>query len=232
MQLSPDLATPAATSDKRLVTALRQMILDGRLAAGDKISEVRVSEMFDVSRTPARLALSALEVEGLIRKRAGRGYTVLDLNFGDLSKAYEVRGVLEALAAGTLARMGMSDEVEQTLIQAVDDIDRALASDLPVAERVAGYQDGNTLFHETIMRNCGNDLVGFTFDRLSGLPLLKLGTLVFNAEKSEEELMRLHFGNMQHRIVLDALRKRDVQRAEVMMREHANQVPVYTSLLV
>ncbi len=232
MQNLMDRSEPVSTSDKRLVTALRQMILDGSLAGGDKISEVRVSEMFDVSRTPARLALRALEVEGLIRKRTGRGYTVLDLNFGDLSKAYEVRGVLEALAAGTLARVGMDAEVEKELVDAINGIDNVLDSNLPVDELVAGYQDANTAFHETIMRQCGNDLIGFAFDRLAGLPLLKLGTLVYNVEKADEELSRLRFGNMQHRIVLDALRKGDGLRAEAMMREHANQVPVYTSLLV
>ena len=44
--------------------------------------------------------------------------------------------------------------------------------------------------------------------------------------------MRLRFGNMQHRVILDAIDRRDTLRAETLMREHANQIPVYTSLLV
>lgn len=219
------------TSDKRVVAALRRMIMDGSLASGEKISEVGVSRMFDVSRTPARLALRALEVEGLIRKREGRGFEILELNFGDLSKAYEVRGVLEGLAAGTLARTGLSAGVEAKLKSATERMDAVLGGSDSVEQKIVGYQTGNTIFHETIMRNCGNEFVGFAFARMESLPLVRLGTVVFNPEKAGDELMRLKFGNMQHRIILDALQRRDPQRAEAMMREHANQIPVYTGLL-
>lgn len=231
--LQPPVDTPSdTTSDKRVVAALRQMIMDGTVAAGEKISEVAVSNMFGVSRTPARLALRTLEVEGLIQKRKGRGFTVLELNFGDLSKAYEVRGILEGLAAGTLARTGPTPELEVEFISTVNEMDRILDSDRPIADRVTGYQEFNTFYHETIMRCCGNAFVSYAFSRLECLPLVRLGTVVYNSEKDDRELMRLKFGNMQHRLILDAITKRDPQRAETLMREHANQIPVYSGLLV
>ncbi|MEJ6709403.1 MAG: GntR family transcriptional regulator [Amylibacter sp.] len=116
------------TSDKRIVVVLRQVIIDGKLIAGEKISEVGVSKLFTVSRTPARLALRALEVEGLIQKRDGRGYSLLKLNFSDLSKAYEVRGVLEGLAAGSLAKSNPSKKVLKVLHTAISDMATAIAS--------------------------------------------------------------------------------------------------------
>lgn len=225
-----DAETPT-TSDKRLVAALRRMIMDGSLGAGSRISEVRVSEMFGVSRTPARLALSALEVEGLIRKREGRGFTVAEFDFGDLSRAYEVRGVLEGLAAATMARLGPSNETLNTLKETVSEIDAILETDRQVNQIVGDYQDANIAFHESIMTNCGNEYVGYTFARLENLPLVRLGTLVFNEDRIKEELMRLRFGNMQHRLIVDAIERRDTFRAETLMREHANQIPVYTGLL-
>ena len=220
------------TSDKRLVTVLRQMILDGSLEPGAKISEVRVSEMFSVSRTPARLALRALEVEGLIKKREGRGYTVLSFNFDDLSKAYEVRGVLEGLAAGTLARDGLNAGIAADLTAALDGIDDLLHSGTSIEECVISYEEANVNFHETIMTQSDNEFIRFAFARLEHFPLLGLGTVVFNKDRAEEELMRLRFGNMQHRVILDAITRRDAFRAETLMREHANQIPLYTSLLV
>ena len=221
-----------STSDKRLVTELRQMIMDGRIPADSKISEVRVSEMFKVSRTPARLALSALEVEGLIRKRDGRGYTVLSFSLDDLSKAYEVRGVLEGLAAGTLARDGMPPEIARDLARTIDQMNHILADSTPIDDRVVAYQDANITFHETIMGVSGNEFIRYAFARLEHFPLLGLGTVVFNKERAEEELMRLRFSNMQHRVIVDAIARRDAFRAETLMREHANQIPVYTNLLV
>ncbi len=83
-------ANETAPSDKRVLAVLHRMIMDGSLAPGSKISEVSVADMFDVSRTPARLALRALEVEGLIKKRDGRGFTVQEFNLGDIKHAYEV----------------------------------------------------------------------------------------------------------------------------------------------
>ena len=226
----PTTIDSAETSDKRVLAQLRRMIMDGALAPGDKISEVSVATMFEVSRTPARLALRTLEVEGLIKKRDGRGFTIQDFDLGDVSKAYEVRGVLEGLAAATLARTGAPEDVAAEISAAIEAMDRAVASDGPMAERVSRYQDGNMAFHEAIMRGCGNEFVGFAFDRMSTLPMIQLGTLVFNAERQQDELMRLRFGNMQHKLIFDAIQRRDPQRAEALMREHANQTLVYSSL--
>ncbi|MEM8789024.1 MAG: GntR family transcriptional regulator [Pseudomonadota bacterium] len=227
-----EAAVEVSTSDKRLVAVLRQMIMDGELEAGATISEVRVSEMFEVSRTPARLALRALEVEGLIKKRDGRGFTIKSFSFDDLSKAYEVRGVLEGLAAATLARDGMDANTFARLTRAMDDMDEILNGNLPIEKCVVSYQDTNTDFHETMMGECQNEFISLAFARLQHFPLLGLGTVVFNEDRAERELMRLRFGNMQHRIILDAIARRDAFRAETLMREHANQIPVYTSLLV
>ncbi len=218
------------SADKRILTVLHRMIMDGSLAPGEKLSEVAVADMFDVSRTPARLALRALEVEGLIRKREGRGFTVQAFDLGDIACAYEVRGTLEGLGAGTLAKKGMPEDVAGSLCTAIEAMRAALDSDDDIAHRVARYQDGNMTFHETIMEACGNPYVGFAFARLETLPILKLGTVVFSTEKAEEELMRLRLGNMQHQLIFDAISKRDPQRAEAMMREHANQTLVYSSL--
>ncbi|MBT8457958.1 MAG: GntR family transcriptional regulator [Rhodobacteraceae bacterium] len=220
-----------ATADKRVVVSLRRMIMDGSIEAGAKISEVRVSEIFDVSRTPARLALRALEVEGLIRKREGRGYTVLAFNTDDLTKAYEVRGVLEGLAAGMLARLGIAPDVADTLRAGIEDVDALLEGDEPAAAIFERYQDINIAFHDAIIQNCDNDFVGHAIARLEYLPLLRPGTVVFDAANTRRELNRLRFGNMQHRLILDAIERKDPYRAESLMREHANQIPVYASLM-
>lgn len=223
-------ANETAPSDKRVLAVLHRMIMDGSLAPGSKISEVSVADMFDVSRTPARLALRALEVEGLIKKRDGRGFTVQEFNLGDIKHAYEVRGVLEGLAAGTLAKSGMTKDVEATLKSVIKDMDIALTDTSADGDKISRYQDGNVAFHETIMRQCGNDYIGYAFDRMESLPMLKLGTVVFSADKAEEDMMRLRLGNMQHRLIFDAISKRDPQRAESIMREHANQTLVYSAL--
>lgn len=220
------------TSDKRIAAALRQMIMAGKLAEGTRLSEVQVAEMFAVSRTPARLALTALEIEGLIKKRDGRGYTIQQFSFDDFARVYEVRGMLEGLAAATMAREGMDPELMAHLLAENKRMEEVIANE-PCAETVVTeYQKTNTEFHENIMQHCGNRFVGLSFARLENLPMGKLGTLVFNEDRAAKEVMRLRLGNMQHRVILDAIEKRDTLRAEMLMREHGQQIPLYSTLFV
>lgn len=198
---------------------------------GDKISEVQVASMLDVSRTPARLALKTLEVEGLIKKRKGRGFTVQAIQMGDIADGFEIRGVLEALGPSVMAKRGASAETIELLACCVDAIDEILEGDTPTDEKISGYQKKNAEFHEAIMNDCGNNYVRVVFMRLENLPMLKLGTVIFNNKREQQEIMRLRLGNLQHRLILDAICKRDAQRAETMMREHVNQTLLYSEIL-
>lgn len=220
----------ASTSDQRALAILRRMIVDGTIGPEEKITEVGIAALLDVSRTPVRLALKTLEVEGFIRKRDGRGYTVVPIELEDVSKAYEVRGVLEGLAAKLLAQNGLQEEAEKRIVGSIATSERILGSGLPYEEKVEAYQKANTLFHETIMNFCGNDFIPFTLAKLETLPMLKIGSVAFNRHNVERELLRLTVGHAQHMIVFDAIKRGDGQRAEAMMREHANATIVYPEI--
>ncbi len=218
------------SSADNVLAAVRSQILNGLRRPGEKISEVGVAGEFHVSRTPARTALTALEAEGLIEKRAGRGYTVRSISATDVAKAVEVRAALEALAARTLAETGMSEDVEAMLAGSIADTQAMLVSDDPEIDLIGGYFRANTLFHETIMLHCGNELIAHTFERIAMLPLAALGTVAFDQTSLKRERLRLTVGHSQHVIIFDAIRKGDAQRAEAMMREHSLATLNYTKL--
>ena len=220
----------ATTSDQRVLASLRRMILDGSLRSGEKITEVGVAALLDVSRTPARLALRTLEVEGFIQKRSGRGFTVIGVQMDDVSKAYEVRGVLEGLAAKSMTQNGLTADTEAKLSKALHLTKDATSNNHSYEKLIEIYQEGNTLFHETIMNECGNAYLPFTYSRLENLPLLKLGVLVFNRSNIEQEKLRMTIGHTQHMIIYDAMVRKDVARAEAMMREHSNATVLYSEL--
>ena len=224
------LAEPEGSVDQKILIELHRRIVDGTLRPGEKLSEVGIAKEFKVSRTPARVALKALEVEGFIKKREGRGFVVEQVDLSDLTDAYEVRGVLEGLAAATLARKGMTPEVKKTLRDTILNMNEALDSDLPAAEKATRYQHENKIFHSTIISECGNSYVRISINRMENLPLVAPGTVVFNSDSASQDLERFRLGSMQHHIIFDAICKRDVQRAEVLMREHANQTLVYSAL--
>jgi DNA-binding GntR family transcriptional regulator len=82
--------------------AVRAMIVDGRLSAGDRINEVHLAQQLGVSRTPLREALSGLVAEGALIARPRLGYFVRPLTLEEFEQIYDVRPLLdpEALRLG------------------------------------------------------------------------------------------------------------------------------------
>ncbi|HTW11526.1 MAG TPA: GntR family transcriptional regulator, partial [Solirubrobacteraceae bacterium] len=99
---------------------LRQMIIDGELAAGDRVSELALAERLCVSRTPLRLALAQLSHEGLLEVLPGGGFAVRAFTIQQVADAIELRGVLEGTAARLAAerrRAAGLDELSGTVAQ-------------------------------------------------------------------------------------------------------------------
>lgn len=87
-----------------LARVLREQILSGAIPAGTRLREVEVADAFGVSRQSLRAALAELVHEKLLARAPHRGVWVPALTADDLRDLYEMRAVLEAEAAGRLAR--------------------------------------------------------------------------------------------------------------------------------
>ncbi|MEV8149011.1 GntR family transcriptional regulator [Arthrobacter sp. NPDC080073] len=92
-------------SDKAYA-ALREDIIEWRLAPGTVLAEVEQSERLGVSRTPVREALSRLSAEGLTTAAGGRGVVVTDISLEDIDELFELRETLEGKAAALAAQRG------------------------------------------------------------------------------------------------------------------------------
>lgn len=92
-------------SDKAYA-ALREDIIEWRLAPGTVLAEVEQSERLGVSRTPVREALSRLTAEGLTTAAGGRGVVVTDISLDDIDELFELRETLEGKAAALAAARG------------------------------------------------------------------------------------------------------------------------------
>lgn len=89
---------PRASVAADVAATLRAMILDGRLADGERINEVKLSAALGVSRTPLREALNRLASEGALRRSLGHGHTVAPLTADEFSQLYDVRPILDPAA--------------------------------------------------------------------------------------------------------------------------------------
>lgn len=93
----------AAPLRQQVVRMLREDILEGVLAPGERLLENTLCEGYGVSRTVVREALRQLESESLITMLPGRGPIVTVLTRHDIESLYAVRRVLEGLAAELFA---------------------------------------------------------------------------------------------------------------------------------
>jgi DNA-binding GntR family transcriptional regulator len=78
---------------------LREGILDQVLPPGTRLAEEEIAERFGISRTPVREAILRLEAEGLAGRNSGRAAFVTDLSPDEIIEIYEVRAVIDGLAA-------------------------------------------------------------------------------------------------------------------------------------
>ncbi|MEC9262094.1 MAG: GntR family transcriptional regulator [Pseudomonadota bacterium] len=82
----------------QVADSLRQAILSGKFADTERITEVSVSELLGVSRTPVREALVQLAQEGILRVRKGGGYVLFSPSKEELLEVFEMRELLEVFA--------------------------------------------------------------------------------------------------------------------------------------
>lgn len=202
--------SPAQTIADRVGAALMDAIIKGKLAPGQKINEPALARAYSVSRGPLREALRQLEGLHLIRRTPRAGSRVVTLGRRELVEIYQVREALEGMA-GRLAAYSMDaaevEQLEQLLDQHAAHIDKSKGSEY--------FQyEGDFDFHYRIIQGSNN---AFLIDLLCG-ELYQL--LRMYRHRSSRIAYRPRQALTEHRLILDAIRSRDGEYAEILMRRH------------
>lgn len=155
MDTAPDLTGPVAPIARRtlhdeVVTRVRDMIIEGRLAPGQRINEVALGRALGVSRTPLREAIKTLASEGLVEIVPARGAVVRTLTPKDIADSLAVLKALEQAAAREICAHG-SDAALAELAA----LHAAMMGRYAARDRLA-YFKLNQEIHSAIARLSGN----------------------------------------------------------------------------
>ncbi|MBY8877746.1 GntR family transcriptional regulator [Actinacidiphila acidipaludis] len=190
---------------------LRNLIVAGAYAPGQRLTETEVAESLEMSRTPVREAFRALVSDGLVRS-AGRGVQVVALDAAALRDAYQVRAALEALTAELAAvRQAQGRIAPADLAALVGDAEEAESATLAGEfERAVGH---NRRFHTRIAELAANPVASAALDRL-------WDQIVVSTRASLEPPHRPAHVNAQHRELLAAIREGRAADAAATARAH------------
>jgi len=204
-----------------VVATLRQLILEGRYPPGTRLAEIPVAQALGVSRTPVRLAFRTLSQEGLLHRAGKRGLEVRAFTETDVLCAVEVRGVLEGLAARRLAEAGVPPELLAELQRCLDDGEQVLATGRLSARDVDRWSALNERFHSAIVGSSGSRVIADAIARNNHLPFAAADSIAIDKRALGAEHRKLQLAQLQHRLIVEALRRGESARAEMLMREHA-----------
>ncbi|HEY8723674.1 MAG TPA: GntR family transcriptional regulator [Gaiellaceae bacterium] len=189
-----------------VVDVLRKRIYDGAYAPGEPLRQEQLSAELSVSRTPLREAFWMLEREGLVTMLPGGGARVITGDLDTLLAAYELRAVVDGVAA-RLAAKNPSAVVP------------ALESLLKIQRRAlepwdpAAYTIANVEFHEAIITAADNEFVQ------AQAPLVRITSQVF-APVKVLDVTRAQAAVEEHRHIRDAIASGKAATAERVARYH------------
>ena len=206
------------------VVRLREMVLNGKLAPGQRVAEAPLADLLGVSRTPVRQALPVLAQEGLLVENETRGYLVRAFTAAEITDAIDVRGALEALAAQRVAERGVPKALARDLHRCLEDGDALLAKRRLEESDEAHYAEMNQRFHRLILQAADSAIITAAMERIARVPFAGPQALAFDRTRLDQMYDRLHYAHRQHHSIVDALESGQPGRADALMREHAHGV--------
>jgi DNA-binding GntR family transcriptional regulator len=212
MSTLPETTATIGAASSRIAAHLREAILRGELRPGDRIRQEDVAERLGASRLPVREALRILEAEGLTEHETNKGARVPRLSQHEVEMTYRMRERLEPLA----------------LVQSIEHLDEtALEAARETQDRIEENGDLDRFleldreFHMLTYTGCTLD------------PLMSMVTRLWNSTQHYRRAFvalsgpgRMWVVNAEHRLILDAVERRDPVDAERYLGGHIRRTRI------
>jgi DNA-binding GntR family transcriptional regulator len=206
------------TRHEHVYATLRQDVLLGRFAGGERLVEMALAQRYEVSRTPIREALFRLAQEGLVDLMSHGGAVVKKVLEREIVEAYLTRSVLEGLAGSLAAReAGAADILEMEYI-----VRRTrLAME---EENLLAVLDSNSAFHEALSGLSRNAFLIRQLRRMHPYTYFfrrnMLRAVGSSAEARSVYLAHLQENLAEHDQIVHLLRERRSTDLDTLLRRH------------
>ncbi|MCR5004353.1 MAG: GntR family transcriptional regulator [Clostridiales bacterium] len=192
---------------ERVYQELRENILSGKYKEGEALTELGIAKTLDVSRTPVREALHQLEQEELVELRPNRGAIVKGITIDDIRDIYEIRSLIEGLAAARVAEQATAEELDQ-LEETLD-----LTQFYLERENYEKLESMDGRFHQQLYELCRSRMLRRILKDLHNYVGQSRGASLKTEGRAQESIK-------EHRRVLEAMRAHDPELAKERMTEH------------
>lgn len=187
---------------------LRDAILGGEIAPGEKIVEEQLCANFGISRAPLREALRLLAQQGLVEHLPRRGSRVAQWSLTDVLQLFELRHVLERHAIESALPLLDSGQALDPVREALGQMDAACGA----LERA----DAHRAFHAAVVGLARNRQLDIALEPI----LLKLQLPMAKNLREEARQANAEDGIERHRAILGALETNDPELAVAALRDH------------
>ena len=195
------------TLHDEVVSRLRAMLVDGRIAPGAKLNERELCERLRVSRTPLREAIKLLAAEGLVDLLPNRGAVAVRLDENDVVHIFEVLADLEGMSGELAARRISDAELGEIKALHYDMLACFARRDL------SGYYRINALIHAAINNAARNPLLTKIYRECNA----RAQSLRFRTNQNEAKWA---LAVKEHEQMILALEAHDAARLRAIMVEH------------
>jgi len=197
-----------------LVEQVRDAILaeiaSGAMQPGDRVIQEQIARALGVSRQPVQQALALLRNQGVLQDAPGRGLLVTPLDPDHVQRMYDIRAVIEGLAARRAAESG-SERAAKAGPALIEAGRKAVAAG-SVAKMIAA----DIKFHEFIYGLSGNPLIAPSLETHLTYTQRVMGEVLIRDETPHDIWD-------QHEAILKAIAKGDGDKAEALVRAHLTQ---------
>jgi len=194
--------------DQKAYTLIKEMIIDRQLLPGDKIRQEQLAHELGISRTPLVSALKYLEREKLVEARPRRGFFVRYFSKTEMISIFELREVLEGLAARRAATYATREDIRKLngffsqfeKGRGVEDIKSYAREDRQFHNFVT--EIGSKEFLKSILQSY--NIISFSYQVISSEGLVR---------PPDETIL-------EHLAIIKAISNKDREAAEHLMRLH------------